>query len=35
MKLVGTYEIGSDEPPVDIFVPKDGELQKVSINEVA
>ena len=28
-------EIGSDEPPVDIFVPKDGELQKISINEVA
>ena len=35
MKLVGTYEIGSDEPPVDIFIPKAGELQKVSINEVA
>ena len=35
MKLVGNYNMGSNEPPVDIFVPKDGELQKVSINEVA
>lgn len=35
MSLVGTYELGSNDAPFEIYMPKDGQLKKVDIDEVA
>lgn len=35
MKFVGAYDLGSDEPPIDIYLPKaDGSIAKASVKDL-